>query len=97
MRERLYVIALAVAQKFTAEALVYHRLKLACGDKPVFSDYGVVDCTEFVEASKDDYEPCTIWHSVLAIVCGGPMYALLKLLCVYQRHKLRKIHKAEEA
>lgn len=94
MRERLYVIALAVAQKFTAEALVYHRLKLACGGKPVFSDFTLVDCTEFVEASKDDYEPCTIWHSVLAIVCGGSMYALLKLLCVYQRHKL---HKAEEA
>lgn len=97
MRERLSAIALTVAQKIAAEYLIYNELKVACGDEPTESDHDLAEMRELIEADKDDFEPLTIRESALAIFCGGLVIALVKLLCVYRRHKLRKIQKAEEA
>lgn len=97
MREKLHVLALAIAQRIALENLIYNELKLACGEKPVLSDCEVVIDRGFIEASADDFDTLTIRNSLKAIFCGGPMLALVKVLCIYQRHKLRKIQKAEEA
>lgn len=97
MREKLYAIALAVAQKIAAECLTYNELRVACGDEPTESDCDLVEMRRFVDADKDDFEPCTIRVSAVAIFCGYPVLALAKLLCMLCRHKLRKIRKAEEA
>lgn len=97
MREKLYAIALAMAQKITAEYLIYNELRLACGDEPTESDCDLVRMRAFVDADKDDFEPCTIRNSAFVIFRCYPVLALAKLFCMHQRHKLRKIQKAEEA
>ena len=97
MREKLYVIALGMVQKIAAEYLIYNELRSACGGEPMESDRDLVEMRKFINADKDDYKPCTIGDSVYVIFCGGPVLALGKLFCMYQRHKLRKIQKAEEA
>ena len=97
MREKLFAIALTMAQKIAAEYLIYNELRVACGNEPTESDHDLAEMREFVDADKDDFEPCTIRESALVIFCSGPVLALGKLLCMYRRHKLRKINEAEEA
>lgn len=96
MREKLSAIALTMAQKITAEYLIYYELGVACGNEPTESDHDLAEMRELVDADMDDFELCTIRESALTILCGGPVLALAKLLCMYRRHKLRKIQKAEE-
>ena len=97
MREKLSAIALTLAQKITAEYLIYYELGIACGNEPTESDHDLAEMRALVDADMDDFEPCTIRESALTIFCSGPVLALGKLLCMYRRHKLRKIQKAEEA
>ena len=97
MREKLSAIALTMAQKITAEYLIYYELGIACGNEPTESDHDLAEMRALVDADMDDFEPCTIRESVLTIFCGGSVLALAKLLCMHQRHKLQKLIKAEEA
>lgn len=97
MRERLDAMADKLVKIMACDALGYNTYRIACSGKSILTDYDYEVLGEALRLADDDETVLDIGASIRIIFCSLYAIPITKLLLAYQRHKLRKIQKAEEA
>ena len=97
MREKLDGVADKLVATVVGEVVYMNALRCNCGKKNFLSEKDYEDYKETLHLTEDDTITLGIIASITAIIVNAFALALVKLLCIYWRHKLQKQIKAEEA
>ena len=97
MREKLDEVADKLVATVIGEAVYMNALRCNCGKKNFLSAKDYEDFKKALRLAEDDTITLSITASIVAIFVNAFALALVKLLCMYWRHKLNKMIEAEEA